>query len=121
MSGYNVLSCGLVHVSLSDSLLTNCVEVQQETPVADVFRPPLAMPVIAGTRVTQWQAAFHLLCCTETLTRCQQLDHTLKDHSEDKQEALIKRIYSKEDFSVVNRFESNARSLFSLQKYLSSD
>ena len=105
--GYNVFTGGLAHPSLGDSLLP-LSNPMQEVRVADVFRPSLAIPVATSAKVTQRHAALHPLCCLETLTRCQQLQLPLKDGGvHDKQKALAKRTYTKEDFSVVNRFESH--------------
>ena len=102
-----MFASGLVHPLLGDSMLPLSNEMQ-DIRVADIFRPSLALPVKATAKVTQRHAALHLLCCIETLTRCQQLQLPLKDGGlNDKQKVLTKRTYTKEDFSIVNRFESH--------------
>ena len=72
--GYNVFASGLVDPSIGDSLLPKLNDLEN-TQAADIFRPTLALPVTACARVTQKQAALHLLCCLETLTRCQQVSY----------------------------------------------
>lgn len=104
MRGYNVFASGLVHPSFGDSLLP-VLDQQEPVKVADVFRPALTLPVVSSTKVTQTQAALHLLCCIDSLTRCQQIpiqEATIQDQ----QKTLVNRRFTKEDFSVVNRFES---------------
>ena len=104
MRGYNVFASGLVHPSFGESLLP-VLDEQESVQVADIFRPALALPVVSSTKVTQTQAALHLLCCLDSLTRCQQIP-TKETTSQDSQKTLVNRCFTKEDFSVVNRFES---------------
>jgi hypothetical protein len=51
----------------------------QDIGVADIFRQSLALPVEATGKVIQGHVALYLLCCIETLTRCQQLQLPLED------------------------------------------
>ena len=105
--GYNSCASGLVHPSMGDSLLPISSELDP-IQVADIFRPPLALPITSPAKVTQTQAALHLLCCLDSLSRCQQLP--LKDFlnlsPDSRQKSLSNRGYTKEDFSFVNRFDS---------------
>jgi E3 ubiquitin-protein ligase MYCBP2 len=102
--GYNVFASGLVHPSYGSSLLSVMNE-QESVDVADIFRPALTLPVVPSSKVTQTQAALHLLCCLDSLTRCQQIP--IKEiTNQDPHKSLVNRCFTKEDFSVVNRFES---------------
>ena len=67
-----MFASGLADPSIGDSLLPKLNELDC-SQAADIFRPALALPVTTSGRVTQKQAALHLLCCLETLTRCQQV------------------------------------------------
>ncbi|XP_046440285.1 E3 ubiquitin-protein ligase MYCBP2-like isoform X2 [Daphnia pulex] len=103
--GYNVFASGLVHPSYGSSLLSVMKE-QESVDVADIFRPALTLPVVPSSKVTQTQAALHLLCCLDSLTRCQQIP--IKEiTNQDPHKSLVNRCFTKEDFSVVNRFESH--------------
>lgn len=104
MRGYNVFASGLVHPSYGDSLFPVMNE-KESVHVADIFRPALTLPMVSSMKITQTQAALHLLCCLDTLTRCQQVP-VKEVASQDSQKTLVNRCYTKEDFSVVNRFES---------------
>lgn len=101
---YNVHASSLVHPSMGDSLLPVSNELEP-VQVADIFRPALALPVISTAKVTRAQAALHLLCCLDSLTRCQQVPLN-EATSQDAKTLLSSRCHSKEDYSVVNRFES---------------
>lgn len=102
--GFNVFASGLVHPSYGKSLLSVMNE-KESVHVADIFRPALTLPVVPSSKVTQTQAALHLLCCLDSLTRCQQIP--IKEiTSQDPQKTMVNRCFTKEDFSIVNRFES---------------
>ncbi|KAK4016037.1 hypothetical protein OUZ56_031000 [Daphnia magna] len=105
MRGYNVFASGLTHPSYGESLFPVLNE-REPVHVADIFRPALSLPVVCSTKITQTQAALHLLCCLDTLTRCQQIP-VKEVANQDTQKTLVNRCYTKEDFSVVNRFESH--------------
>jgi E3 ubiquitin-protein ligase MYCBP2 len=78
---------------------------------ATEFLPPsilsaeLALPVVASCFVTRSQAALHLLGCLDTLTQAQDHRFTVGEESDDKQ-AGCGKVYSREDFAAVTRFES---------------
>lgn len=104
MRGYNVFASGVVHPTFGEPLLP-VLDEQDTIQVADIFRPALTLPIVSSTKVTQTQAALHLLCCMDSLTRCQQIP--IKESSnQDPEKALVNRRFTKEDFSVVSRFES---------------
>lgn len=104
--GYNVFASGGVHSSFGEQLLP-VMDEQDSVQVSDIFRPALTLPVVPSTKVTQTQAALHLLCCMDSLTRCQQIPLKESSH-QDPEMALVNRRYTKEDFSVANRFESTS-------------
>ncbi|KAF6200669.1 hypothetical protein GE061_005112 [Apolygus lucorum] len=65
----------------------------------------LALPTITGCTVTRSQAALHLLAALDTLTST---EHVLSPNAEEKRSRQSQsKVYSKEDFSTVGRFESN--------------
>lgn len=99
-----MFASGLTHPSYGESLFPVLNE-REPVHVADIFRPALSLPVVCSTKITQTQAALHLLCCLDTLTRCQQIP-VKEVANQDTQKTLVNRCYTKEDFSVVNRFES---------------
>lgn len=78
---------------------------------ATEFLPPsilsaeLALPVLASCFVTRSQAALHLLGCLDTLTQAQDHHFTVREESDDRQ-AAVGKVYSREDFAAVTRFES---------------
>jgi len=112
---YNVLALGLAHPSMGESLLPACNELQP-IQVADIFRPALALPLKATSKVTQTQAALHLLCCLDSLTRYQEVPPK-ETKAHETQKNMISRCYTKEDFSLANRFESKLQySYLSLYK-----
>jgi hypothetical protein len=77
----------------------------QPIQVAHIFHPALSLLLKTTSEVTQTQAALHLLCCVDSLTRYQQVP--LKEtKAHESQKNMISRCYTKEDFSVANRFES---------------
>ena len=105
VQGYNVYSSALVHPCFGESALPLSNE-ETQIRVADIFRPTLALPISSTAKVTRGQAALNLFCCIETLARCQQLQLPIMDGLNDQHKSLTKRTYTKEDFSIVNRFES---------------
>ncbi|KAJ8933506.1 hypothetical protein NQ318_002559, partial [Aromia moschata] len=80
---------------------------ERKRQLLSILSPELALPVIANCHVTRFQAAINLLCCLDTLTVAHELLVTaVKEDVDDRQLASGKQ-YSKEDFQVVNRFESH--------------
>ena len=70
-----------------------------------ILSPGLALPIIPTYFVTRSQAAIHLLACLDTLTQAQDEKLTIVEESESNQSAHGK-VYSREDFVTVGRFES---------------
>lgn len=72
---------------------------------ASILSPGLALPVVPTCFVTRSQAAMHLLACLDTLTQAQDENLTIVEENECDQSTHGK-VYSREDFSTVSRFES---------------
>lgn len=73
---------------------------------ASVLNPGLALPVIPTCFVTRSQAAMHLLACLDTLTQAQDENLLIVEENECNQSTHSK-VYSREDFATVSRFESH--------------
>lgn len=75
--------------------------------IAAILSPELALPAVSNCHITRFQAAIHLLCCLDTLTTAYDLKlNSIKEEVEDRQ-MIAEKQYSREDFQVVNRFESH--------------
>lgn len=73
---------------------------------ASILSPGLALPVVSSCFVTRSQAAMHLLGCLDTLTQAQDENLSIIEENECHQSTHGK-IYSREDFVTVSRFESH--------------
>ncbi|XP_069130438.1 LOW QUALITY PROTEIN: E3 ubiquitin-protein ligase MYCBP2-like [Argopecten irradians] len=73
--------------------------------IQDLFKPEISVPVRMGCETTRSHCALHLLGCLDTLTLAQISNLTVME--ETKEKLTSSKVYSKEDFSVVNRFESH--------------
>ncbi|XP_034942184.1 E3 ubiquitin-protein ligase MYCBP2-like [Chelonus insularis] len=73
---------------------------------ASILSPALALPVVSSCFVTRTQAAMHLLSCLDTLTQAQNEKLSVIEENELNQSNHDK-IYSREDFMTVNRFENH--------------
>lgn len=117
---YNVIASEIdskTNFQLSDqTVLTNVQTINKsddkETSyntfnLSAILSPELALPVTSNCHITRLQAAIHLLCCLDTLTMAYDLQlSSMKEESEERQMVSEKQ-YSREDFQVVNRFESH--------------
>lgn len=75
--------------------------------LSSILTPELALPVVSTCHITRLQAAIHLLCCLDTLTAAYDMQMSaVKEEVEDRQ-LVSEKQYSREDFQVVNRFESH--------------
>ena len=71
-----------------------------------LLTPERSIPVCAGSACTRSHCAMHLLGCLDTLTAAQKFELTVCDDPDaERQSAAV--VYTKDDFSVVNRFESH--------------
>uniref|UniRef100_A0A8C8JY02 RCR-type E3 ubiquitin transferase n=1 Tax=Oncorhynchus tshawytscha TaxID=74940 RepID=A0A8C8JY02_ONCTS len=70
-----------------------------------ILSPELALPDGAHARTTRSHGALHILGCLDTLAAMQELKMGVASTEEETQ--AVMKVYSKEDYSVVNRFESH--------------
>ncbi|XP_024084698.1 E3 ubiquitin-protein ligase MYCBP2 isoform X3 [Cimex lectularius] len=83
----------------------NAVCSEAKFGVWSILSGQLALPTIPGHTVTRSQAALHLLAALDTLTST---EHILSPTAEEKRARQSHtKVYSKEDFSTVSRFESH--------------
>lgn len=96
------------HPGTHDMTCYNVVACESRASVLlrpSILSPELSLPVVPSCFVTRSQAALHLLSCLDTLTQAQDHRFTVREDSEDRQ-AGCGKVYSREDFSAVTRFES---------------
>lgn len=62
------------------------------------------LPFKAGIPISRAHAALNILSSLDTLTVAQ--EHNLQVLNDDRKRQNLSKVYSKEDFSVVNRFDS---------------
>ncbi|XP_041115648.1 E3 ubiquitin-protein ligase MYCBP2 isoform X5 [Polyodon spathula] len=70
-----------------------------------VLSPELALPTGSTATTTRSHGALHILGCLDTLSAMQELKMGVASTEEETQ--AVMKVYSKEDYSVVNRFESH--------------
>ena len=70
-----------------------------------ILAPEMALPVSPGSLVSRNQASLNLLSCLDVL--CQLPEVSLTSLEEEQGKGGPSKAYTKEDFSVVNRFESH--------------
>ncbi|VDH90727.1 E3 ubiquitin-protein ligase MYCBP2, partial [Mytilus galloprovincialis] len=93
-------------VSCFNSLVTEARPLtSQGHQQCGLFKPELAVPVKMGHKATRSHCALHVLGCLDTLNLAQQLNLTVKEEAKEKQSTA--KVYSKEDYAVVNRFASH--------------
>jgi E3 ubiquitin-protein ligase MYCBP2 len=86
-------------------------DLSMSPSAANILSPQLALPVTTGARISRSQASLNLLACLDTLT--QMPEATLTSLLEEESTANGKvgasggKIYTKEDFSAVSRFDSH--------------
>lgn len=69
--------------------------------------PELSLPGVAGYPVGRCQAALNLLGALDLLTAAQERDLVVREDIEQARQQSLARAYTREDFSIVNRFESH--------------
>ena len=72
--------------------------------VPEILQSDLAIPCTSFGSISRSHAALFLLACLDTLSNAGTTSVALKSDSNDKH--VINRQFTKEDYSVVNRFES---------------
>ncbi|KAG1690691.1 E3 ubiquitin-protein ligase MYCBP2 [Nymphon striatum] len=70
-----------------------------------ILKPELAVPSHPGHEISCTHVALHLLCCLDTVSLTQDYPPIIQEQEAEKK-AIIKPL-TREDFSVVNRFESH--------------
>ncbi|XP_062904556.1 E3 ubiquitin-protein ligase MYCBP2 isoform X16 [Mobula hypostoma] len=71
----------------------------------NILSPELALPTGSKANTTRSHGALHILGCLDTLAAMQDLKMGVTNTEEEIQ--AVTKVYSKEDYSVVNRFESH--------------
>ena len=75
------------------------------TDLTTIISPELALPMAPGSLVSRNQASLNLLSCLDTLNLMP--DVNLSAMEEDAAKSLANKSFTKEDFNVVNRFDSH--------------
>ncbi|XP_073711038.1 E3 ubiquitin-protein ligase MYCBP2 isoform X14 [Misgurnus anguillicaudatus] len=73
--------------------------------LCSILSPELALPSGSHATTTRSHGALHILGCLDTLAAMQELKMGVASAEEETQ--AVMKVYSKEDYSVVNRFESH--------------
>uniref|UniRef100_A0A8C6XHZ8 RCR-type E3 ubiquitin transferase n=1 Tax=Naja naja TaxID=35670 RepID=A0A8C6XHZ8_NAJNA len=87
---------------VADSRLPTAPDTQSR---CSILSPELALPTGSKALTTRSHAALHMLGCLDTLAAMQDLKMGVMN-TEEESHAVMK-VYSKEDYSIVNRFESH--------------
>ncbi|KAM8976197.1 E3 ubiquitin-protein ligase MYCBP2 isoform 3-T3 [Pelodytes ibericus] len=87
---------------IADSRLPSAPDMQLR---CSILSPELALPTGQKAVTTRSHAALHILGCLDTLAAMQDLKMGVSSTEEETQSVM--KVYSKEDYSVVNRFESH--------------
>ncbi|KAM7178271.1 E3 ubiquitin-protein ligase MYCBP2 isoform 8-T8 [Macrochelys suwanniensis] len=87
---------------VADSRLPSAPDMQSR---CSILTPELALPTGSKALTTRSHAALHILGCLDTLAAMQDLKMGVANTEEETQ--AVMKVYSKEDYSVVNRFESH--------------
>ncbi|KFO34057.1 Putative E3 ubiquitin-protein ligase MYCBP2 [Fukomys damarensis] len=87
---------------VADARLPSATDMQSR---CSILSPELALPTGSRALTTRSHAALHILGCLDTLAAMQDLKMGIASTEEETQAVL--KVYSKEDYSVVNRFESH--------------
>ncbi|XP_074845195.1 E3 ubiquitin-protein ligase MYCBP2 isoform X7 [Carettochelys insculpta] len=87
---------------VADSRLPSAPDMQSR---CSILSPELALPTGSKAVTTRSHAALHILGCLDTLAAMQDLKMGVANTEEETQ--AVMKVYSKEDYSIVNRFESH--------------
>ncbi|XP_058885306.1 E3 ubiquitin-protein ligase MYCBP2 isoform X9 [Acipenser ruthenus] len=87
---------------IADARIPTATDVQSR---CSVLSPELALPTGSTATTTRSHGALHILGCLDTLSAMQELKMGVASTEEETQ--AVMKVYSKEDYSVVNRFESH--------------
>eukprot|EP00058_Branchiostoma_floridae_P002865 XP_002588353.1 hypothetical protein BRAFLDRAFT_81492 [Branchiostoma floridae] len=75
------------------------------TGTCNLLSPELVLPTVPVAMTTRSHSALHLLGCLDTLTVCQDFGFAVTEQAQDVHS--VARIFSKEDYNAVNRFDSH--------------
>ncbi|XP_031649241.1 E3 ubiquitin-protein ligase MYCBP2 isoform X10 [Oncorhynchus kisutch] len=87
---------------IADARVPSATDLQAS---CSILSPELALPAGSHTTTTRSHGALHILGCLDTLATMQELKMGVTSTEEETQ--AVMKVYSKEDYSVVNRFESH--------------
>ncbi|XP_036396025.1 E3 ubiquitin-protein ligase MYCBP2 isoform X4 [Megalops cyprinoides] len=87
---------------IADARMPSASDIQTR---CSILSPELALPSGSHATTTRSHGALHILGCLDTLAAMQDLKMGVASTEEETQAVL--KVYSKEDYSVVNRFESH--------------
>ncbi|KAK7882381.1 hypothetical protein WMY93_028555 [Mugilogobius chulae] len=87
---------------IADARMPTATDLQSR---CSILSPELALPSGSQASTTRSHAALHILGCLDTLAAMQELKMGIASAEEETQ--AVMKVYSKEDYSVVNRFESH--------------
>ncbi|XP_077518796.1 MYC binding protein highwire isoform X2 [Amblyomma americanum] len=102
LSWYSVVRSEAVPLQTSPEGLS-----EQATQLPLFLGPELSLPGAAGHPVGRCQAALNLLGALDVLTAAQERDLSVREDAEQARHQSLARVYAREDFSTVNRFESH--------------
>ncbi|XP_006639089.2 E3 ubiquitin-protein ligase MYCBP2 isoform X17 [Lepisosteus oculatus] len=87
---------------IADVRMPSATDIQSR---CSILSPELALPTGSCATTTRSHGALHILGCLDTLAAMQELKMGIASTEEETQ--AVMKVYSKEDYSVVNRFESH--------------
>ncbi|GAA6108213.1 E3 ubiquitin-protein ligase MYCBP2 isoform X4 [Tachysurus ichikawai] len=87
---------------IADARMPTATDIQSR---CSILSPELALPSGSHATTTRSHGALHVLGCLDTLAAMQELKMGVASAEEETQ--AVMKVYSKEDYSVVNRFESH--------------
>ncbi|XP_030198582.1 E3 ubiquitin-protein ligase MYCBP2 isoform X5 [Gadus morhua] len=87
---------------IADARVPSLTDLQSR---CSILSPELALPSGSNATTTRSHGALHILGCLDTLAAMQELKMGVASAEEETQ--AVMKVYSKEDYSVVNRFESH--------------
>ncbi|XP_066542914.1 E3 ubiquitin-protein ligase MYCBP2 isoform X1 [Hoplias malabaricus] len=87
---------------IADARMPSVSDIQSR---CSILSPELALPSGSHATTTRSHGALHILGCLDTLAAMQELKMGVASAEEETQ--AVMKVYSKEDYSVVNRFESH--------------
>ncbi|XP_030837055.1 E3 ubiquitin-protein ligase MYCBP2 [Strongylocentrotus purpuratus] len=93
---FNILKTGASFPSTTTTL-------QELPPAASILTPQLALPCTPHIPIDGSQIALNVLACLDSLTASREAGLTILES--ETQVQSVAKVYTKEDFSIVNRFE----------------